>query len=101
MRLFTSTVMKHLFYGFGLWWIAELLRLGESGRHFTVAALSWFHFCRKGDAQGDALDFLHHRRATTTGRSTSPVAAFPLNDGNLCTSPKPAARRASTSSASV
>jgi hypothetical protein len=28
LKLFTSSVMSHLFYGLGLWWIAELLRLG-------------------------------------------------------------------------
>jgi hypothetical protein len=28
LRLFTSSVMNHLFYGIGLWWIAKVLRLG-------------------------------------------------------------------------
>ena len=28
LKLFTSSVMNHLCYGFGLWWIARLLRLG-------------------------------------------------------------------------
>lgn len=28
LRLFTSSLMNHLFYGFGLWWIAQVLRLG-------------------------------------------------------------------------
>ena len=28
LRLFTSSLMNHLFYGFGLWWIAKVLRLG-------------------------------------------------------------------------
>jgi hypothetical protein len=28
LRLFTSSVMNHLFYGFGLWWIVMVLRLG-------------------------------------------------------------------------
>jgi hypothetical protein len=28
LRLFTSSLMNHLFYGFGLWWIAMLLPLG-------------------------------------------------------------------------
>jgi hypothetical protein len=27
LRLFTSSVLNHLFYGFGLWWAARLLRL--------------------------------------------------------------------------
>jgi hypothetical protein len=27
LKLFTSSVMNHLFYGFGLWWIAKVLRL--------------------------------------------------------------------------
>jgi len=26
LRLFTSSLMNHLFYGFGLWWIAKVLR---------------------------------------------------------------------------
>ena len=28
LRLFTSSLMNHLFYGLGLWWIAMLLQLG-------------------------------------------------------------------------
>lgn len=28
LRLFTSSLLNHLFYGLGLWWIANLLRLG-------------------------------------------------------------------------
>ena len=28
LRLFTSSLLNHLFYGLGLWWIAKLLRLG-------------------------------------------------------------------------
>ena len=28
LRLFTSSLMNHLYYGFGLWWITKLLRLG-------------------------------------------------------------------------
>jgi hypothetical protein len=28
LRLFTSSLMNHLFYGFGLWWIAKALPLG-------------------------------------------------------------------------
>jgi hypothetical protein len=28
LKLFTSSLMNHLFYGFGLWWIAKVLRLG-------------------------------------------------------------------------
>ncbi len=28
LRLFTSSLMNHLFYGFGLWWIAKVLRFG-------------------------------------------------------------------------
>ena len=28
LRLFTSSLMNHLFYGFGLWWISKVLRLG-------------------------------------------------------------------------
>jgi hypothetical protein len=28
LRLFTSSLVNHLFYGFGLWWIAKVLRLG-------------------------------------------------------------------------
>jgi len=28
LRLFTSSVLNHLFYGFGLWWIAKVLPLG-------------------------------------------------------------------------
>ena len=28
LSLFTSSLMNHLFYGFGLWWIAKVLRLG-------------------------------------------------------------------------
>ena len=28
LKLFTSSVMNHLFYGFGLWWIAKVLQLG-------------------------------------------------------------------------
>lgn len=28
LRLFTSSLLNHLFYGFGLWWAAELLPLG-------------------------------------------------------------------------
>ena len=28
LRLFTSSLMNHLSYGFGLWWIAKVLRLG-------------------------------------------------------------------------
>jgi hypothetical protein len=27
-RLFTSSLMNHLYYGFGLWWIAKVLPLG-------------------------------------------------------------------------
>jgi hypothetical protein len=27
LKLFTSSLMNHLFYGFGLWWIAKVLRL--------------------------------------------------------------------------
>ena len=27
LRLFTSSLMNHLFYGFGLWWIASVLQL--------------------------------------------------------------------------
>ena len=31
LRLFTSSLMNHLFYGFGLWWIAKVAsaRLGS------------------------------------------------------------------------
>jgi hypothetical protein len=28
LKLFTSSLMNHLFYGFGLWWIAKVLPLG-------------------------------------------------------------------------
>jgi len=28
LRLFTTSLINHLFYGFGLWWIAKVLRLG-------------------------------------------------------------------------
>jgi len=28
LKLFTSSLVNHLFYGFGLWWIAKVLRLG-------------------------------------------------------------------------
>jgi hypothetical protein len=28
LRLFTSSLMNHLFYGFGLWWSAKMLPLG-------------------------------------------------------------------------
>lgn len=28
LKLFTASLMNHLFYGFGLWWIAKVLRLG-------------------------------------------------------------------------
>jgi len=28
LSLFRSSLMNHLFYGFGLWWIAKVLRLG-------------------------------------------------------------------------
>jgi hypothetical protein len=28
LRLFISSLMNHLFYGFGLWWIANVLRVG-------------------------------------------------------------------------
>ena len=28
LKLFTTSLMNHLFYGFGLWWIAKVLRLG-------------------------------------------------------------------------
>jgi len=28
LRLFTSSLLNHLFYGLGLWWSAQLLRLG-------------------------------------------------------------------------
>ena len=28
LRLFTSSLMNHLFYGLGLWWMAMLLQLG-------------------------------------------------------------------------
>jgi len=28
LRLFTSSLVNHLSYGFGLWWIAKVLRLG-------------------------------------------------------------------------
>ena len=28
LRLFTSSLLNHLFYGLGLWWIAKLLPLG-------------------------------------------------------------------------
>ena len=28
LRLFTSSLMNHLFYGLGLWWIAKVLPLG-------------------------------------------------------------------------
>jgi hypothetical protein len=28
LRLFTSSLMNHLFYGFGLWWSAKVLPLG-------------------------------------------------------------------------
>ncbi len=28
LRLFTSSLLNHVFYGLGLWWIAKLLRLG-------------------------------------------------------------------------
>ncbi|MDP8206711.1 MAG: DUF2938 family protein [Candidatus Electryonea clarkiae] len=28
LRLFTSSLMNHFFYGFGLWWIVKALRLG-------------------------------------------------------------------------
>jgi hypothetical protein len=28
LRLFTSSLMNHLSYGFGLWWIAKVLQLG-------------------------------------------------------------------------
>jgi hypothetical protein len=28
LNLFTSSLMNHLFYGLGLWWIAKVLRLG-------------------------------------------------------------------------
>ena len=28
LRLFRTSLINHLFYGFGLWWIAEVLRLG-------------------------------------------------------------------------
>jgi hypothetical protein len=28
LRLFTSSLINHLFYGFGLWWIAKVLPLG-------------------------------------------------------------------------
>jgi Protein of unknown function (DUF2938) len=27
LKLFTSTLLNHLFYGFGLWWIVKVLRL--------------------------------------------------------------------------
>ena len=29
LRLFTSSVMNHLFYGLGLWWTAKVLQLGQ------------------------------------------------------------------------
>jgi hypothetical protein len=28
LKLFTSSLMNHLFYGFGIWWIAKVLPLG-------------------------------------------------------------------------
>ena len=28
LKLFTSSLMNHLFYGFGLWWTVKVLRLG-------------------------------------------------------------------------
>jgi hypothetical protein len=28
LKLFTTSVLNHLFYGFGLWWAANLLQLG-------------------------------------------------------------------------
>ncbi|MCW8985742.1 MAG: DUF2938 domain-containing protein [Thermoanaerobaculales bacterium] len=28
LKLFTTSLMNHLYYGFGLWWIAKVLRLG-------------------------------------------------------------------------
>jgi hypothetical protein len=28
LKLFTSSLMNHVFYGFGLWWIAKVLGLG-------------------------------------------------------------------------
>jgi hypothetical protein len=28
LRLFTTRLMNHLFYGFGLWWIAKVFQLG-------------------------------------------------------------------------
>jgi hypothetical protein len=28
LRLFTSSALNHLFYGFGLWWAANVLQLG-------------------------------------------------------------------------
>ena len=76
-------------------------RIVIMGATFTIAPLSWVHVSRSGDAEGDALDYLRHRRATTTGRSASPATANPVKDGKLCTSPNPAVCKASCSSSSV